>query len=587
MSEDTRSPASTLSRRDVLKIGALAGVGASIAALGGVETAVAAGARTDLNEKTIVELQAMMAAGRLSAVELLDFYLNRIRALDQGGPRVNSIIELNPDARSIAQALDRERRATGPRGPLHGIPILLKDNVDTHDKMQTASGSLALTGIPAPTQDSTVAAKLRQAGAVILGKAGLAEFANFRGFASTSGWSGRGGLVNNPYIIDCNCSGSSSGSAAAVTANFTAVAIGTETDGSIVGPANECGVVGIKPTVGLVSRAGVIPISHTQDTVGPHARTVADAAAVLSAIASRAPDGRDDATGGVPLGWRGRSRPTIPADYTAFLDPNGLHGARIGVARQYNGPNLKMATLFEEALATMSAAGATLVDVNFAHFDEIFSFGAEIEVLFFDFHQDLNAYLATRTGTSIHTIDDVIAFNTAHADQELKYFGQELMELARDTDIHDAATISAYNDALDRDLLIGATEGIDALISANSLDAIVAPTDSAAWTTDLVNGDHFTSSGTPSPAAIVGYPIIHVPSGMAFDLLPVGVSFYSTAFSEPTLIKIASGFEHVANARRQPTFVPTFPASPQLARGHGRSLKHAKVPKAARPLGMI
>src|SRR2546427_2535098 len=465
-----------LSRRDVLKMGVLAGAGASIAAVGGTAVASAASARSDLNEKTIVQLQGLMSQGKLSAVDLVEFYFDRISHLDQAGPRVNSIIELNPDARSIAQALDRERRATGPRGPLHGIPVLLKDNVDTHDRMQTASGSLALAGIPAPSMDATVAAKLRQAGAIVLGKAGLSEWANFRGSASTSGWSGRGGLCNNPYIIDTNPSGSSSGSAAAVAANFTAVAIGTETDGSIVGPANNCGVVGIKPTVGLVSRAGVIPISHTQDTVGPHARTVADAAAVLSAIVSRSGDIRDPATNGVPLGWRGtgRTRPRIPADYTAFLDPNGLSGARIGVARQYTGPNLKMSGLFDQSLAAMAGAGATLVDVNFNHFDAIFSFAAEIVVLFFDFHQDLNAYLATRPGTSIHTIDDVIAFNSLHADQELKFFGQELMVAARDTDIHDAATIAAYQDALNTDKFIAASDGIDALLAANSLDAIVA-----------------------------------------------------------------------------------------------------------------
>jgi amidase len=525
-----------------------------------------------------------MSQGKLSAVDLLEFYFDRISHLDQAGPRVNSIIELNPDARSIAQALDRERRATGPRGPLHGIPVLLKDNVDTHDRMQTASGSLALAGIPAPSMDATVAAKLRQAGAIVLGKAGLSEWANFRGNASTSGWSGRGGLCNNPYIIDTNPSGSSSGSAAAVAANFTAVAIGTETDGSIVGPANNCGVVGIKPTVGLVSRAGVIPISHTQDTVGPHARTVADAAAVLSAIVSRSGDTRDPATNGVPLGWRGtgRTRPRIPADYTAFLDPNGLSGARIGVARQYTGPNLKMSGLFDQSLAAMAGAGATLVDVNFNHFDAIFSFAAEIVVLFFDFHQDLNAYLATRSGTSIHTIDDVIAFNSLHADQELKFFGQELMVAARDTDIHDAATIAAYQDALNTDKFIGASDGIDALLAANSLDAIVAPTDSPAWTTDLVNGDHFTSSGSTSPAAIVGYPIINVPSGMSYDLLPVGVSFFSTAFSEPTLIKLASGFEHVTQARRQPTFLSTFPANPP-SDIHQRKEKSPRRPVNARP----
>jgi len=573
-----------LSRRDVLKMGVLAGAGASIAAVGGTAVASAASARSDLNEKTIVQLQGLMSQGKLSAVDLVEFYFDRISHLDQAGPRVNSIIELNPDARSIAQALDRERRATGPRGPLHGIPVLLKDNVDTHDRMQTASGSLALAGIPAPSMDATVAAKLRQAGAIVLGKAGLSEWANFRGSASTSGWSGRGGLCNNPYIIDTNPSGSSSGSAAAVAANFTAVAIGTETDGSIVGPANNCGVVGIKPTVGLVSRAGVIPISHTQDTVGPHARTVADAAAVLSAIVSRSGDIRDPATNGVPLGWRGtgRTRPRIPADFTAFLDPNGLSGARIGVARQYTGPNLKMSGLFDQSLAAMAGAGATLVDVNFNHFDAIFSFAAEIVVLFFDFHQDLNAYLATRPGTSIHTIDDVIAFNSLHADQELKFFGQELMVAARDTDIHDAATIAAYQDALNTDKFIGASDGIDALLAANSLDAIVAPTDSPAWTTDLVNGDHFTSSGSTSPAAIVGYPIINVPSGMSYDLLPVGVSFFSTAFSEPTLIKLASGFEHVTQARRQPTFLSTFPANPP-SDNHERKEKSPRRPVNARP----
>ena len=576
MSDESNRPSSSqLTRRDVLKLGAIAGVGASVAALEANVTTASASARTDLNEKTIVELQAMMNGGNLTAVGLLEFYLDRIRDLDQAGPRVNSIIELNPDAEAIARSLDRERREKGPRGPLHGIPVLLKDNVDTHDKMQTASGSLALVGIPAPAADSTVAAKLRQAGAVILGKAGLSEWANFRGNASTSGWSGRGGLCNNPYILDCNTSGSSSGSAAAVAANFTSVAIGTETDGSIVGPANNCGVVGIKPTVGLVSRAGVIPISHTQDTVGPHGRTVADAAAVLSAITSSSFDGRDPATGGVPLGWRstGRSRPPIPADYTAFLNPNGLRGARIGVAQQYNGPNLKMAALFDAALATMTAAGATLIPVDFPHFADIVSFADELAILFFDFHKDLDAYLATRTGSAVHTIGDVVAFNTAHAEQELKFFGQELMIAARDTDVTDPATIAAYNASLDHDQLFGATEGIDALLTAHSLDAIVGPTDSPAWTTDLVNGDHFTSAGWTSPAAIVGYPIINVPSGMSYDLLPVGVSFVGSAFSEATLIKVASGFEHAMHARRQPNFLPTFPSSsagPGHDQGRGR-----------------
>jgi amidase len=553
-----------LSRRDVLKIGAMAGVGASIAALAVAEPVAAASAPSSLNEKTIVELQALMSSGELTAVGLLRYYLKRIRQLDQDGPRVNSIIELNPDALAIARELDRERREKGPRGPLHGIPVLLKDNVDTHDKTATASGSLALVGIPAPAQDATVAALLRKAGAVILGKAGLAEWANFRGNASTSGWSGRGGLVLNPYILDTNCSGSSSGSAAAVAANFTSVAIGTETDGSIVGPANNCGVVGIKPTVGLVSRAGVIPISHTQDTVGPHGRTVADAAAVLGAIVSKTADPRDAATAGVPLGWQGtgRNRPSIPNDYTQFLDPNGLRGARLGVARQYNGPNLKMAALFDNAVAAMASAGATMVDVSFLHFAEILSFADEFNVLFFDFHQDLDAYLATRTGSAIHTIGDVVAFNSAHAAQELRYFGQELMISARDTDTHDPATIAAYQQSLANDKRFGGSEGIDAILQAHSLDAIVMPNDSPAWATDLFNGDHFTSSGSTSPAAIVGYPLISVPSGMSLDLLPVGVLFMGTAFSEPTLIKLASGYEHATKWRRQPKFIPTFTGNP-------------------------
>src|SRR5207245_1909425 len=296
-------------------------------------------------------------------------------------------------------------------------------------------------------------------------------------------------------------------------------------------------------------------------------------------------DGRDTATGGVPLGWRGtgRTRPTIPADYTEFLNPNGLRGARIGVAQQYDGPNLKMAALFDAALATMTTAGAILIPVDFPHFDSIFSFGDEIVVLFFDFHKDLDAYLASRIGTTIHTIDDVIAFNSAHANQELQFFGQELMIAARDTDITDLATIAAYNASLDNDQLFGATEGIDTLLAANSLDAIVAPTDSPAWTTDLVNGDHFTSSGSPSPAAVVGYPIINVPSGMSYGLLPVGVSLFSTAFSEPTLIKLASGFEHAAQARRQPTFIPTFPANPASGGGHGSRHGRLRIPKDARP----
>src|SRR2546426_1895952 len=338
------------SRRDVLKLGALAGATASLAPLvtSPLSAMAAATAPSDFNEMTITQLNGLMASGHARSTDLVNFYLRRIHALDQGGPFVNSVIEVNPDAQAIAQQLDAERQAGHVRGPLHGVPVLLKDNVDTHDRMQSAAGSLALVGT-APAQDATVAARLRAAGAVILGKTTPSERANLRSFFSTSGWSGRGGQCNNPYAIDRNPCGSSSGSGAAAAANFTAVSIGTETAGSLVCPANANGVVGIKPTVGLVSRAGVIPISHTQDTVGPHARTVADAAAVLGAIVSRTADPRDPATGTSPLGKSGQARPTLPVDYTQFVRPDGLQGARIGVAREFEGFSPKLDAVFEDA----------------------------------------------------------------------------------------------------------------------------------------------------------------------------------------------------------------------------------------------
>jgi amidase len=575
MTEETPRPAFDLTRRDALKLAAMAGAGASLAALGGVETAAAASAPTDLNEATVAQLQASMKARRLSSGELVEFYLARIRALDKSGPIVNSVIELNPDAKAIAAGLDAERRSKGPRGPLHGIPVLLKDNVDTHDKMQTAAGSLALVGTPA-LQDSTAVAKLRAAGAVILGKTNLSEWANFRGNSSSSGWSGRGGQCNNPYAIDRNPCGSSSGSGAATSANFTAVSIGSETDGSIVCPANNNGVVGIKPTVGLISRAGVVPISHTQDTLGPHARTVADAAALLEVLASTGFDGRDPATGGVPLGRRGIStRPAINTNYTASLNPNGLNGAKIGVAREFEGFSLKADAVFEKVLAQMSAAGAQLFDITFPHFGEINSGAAEITVLLYDFKKDLNDYLKTRSGVPIHSLADAIAFNNAHFDKELRFFGQELFIQADALDLNDPATIAAYNAALDTDQKIGATEGIDAILKLHGgLDAIVAPTGSPAWPTDLINGDHFIL-GTSSPCAIVGYPVINVPSGMSFGV-PVGISFMGTAFSEHTLIRLASGFEHVVNARRVPKFLDTLPFGTPGATGEGEDPGHGK-----------
>ncbi len=587
VAKNGQKDAGDFSRRNFLRLGALAGAAASIVGVGPSASVQAqTSARNDLNETTLASLQAAMAAGHLTSISLVNFYQARIETLDEKGPTVNSIIEVNPDARAIALARDAERRAGLVHSPLHGIPVVLKDNIDTHDRMQTAAGSLALVGTPA-LMDSTVASKLRAAGAVILGKTTLSEWANFRGFASTSGWSGRGGQCNNPYAIDRNPCGSSSGSGAAASANFAAVSIGTETDGSIVCPANANGVVGIKPTVGLVSRAGVVPISHTQDTVGPHARSVADAAALLSVIVSRTPDGRDPATGTSPLGKSGQSRPSLPADYRTFLNPDGLRGARIGVAREFEGFSPKLDAVFEDALSAMVGAGATLVDVFFPHFGDIFTGIPEFVVLLFDFKKDLQNYLASRVGVPIagRTLADAIDFNNAHAAQELQFFGQEIFELAQsfDTDpnaVQPAFGIS-YNDAIAADKVFGATEGIDLLLSTNSLDAIVAPTDNPAWPTDLINGDHFVI-GTSSPAAIVGYPIINVPMGFVFGV-PVGISFMGTAFSEATLIKLASSFEHVVQARRAPQFLSTLPFNTPGLPSKVRFRHDIKTPPHFRP----
>ena len=543
---------SELSRRDVLKLGAGAVAGA--AALSVVRSLPAAAAPTNLNEMTVAQMQASMASHQLSSLDLVNYYLTRIKTIDHAGPTVNSVIEVNPDAVAIAQSLDAERKAGHVRGPLHGIPVLLKDNVDTGDKMQTAAGSLGLVGTPA-AHDSAVAANLRAAGAVILGKTTLSEWANFRSFFSTSGWSGRGGQCNNPYALDRNACGSSSGSGAAASANFTAVSIGSETDGSIVCPASMNGVVGIKPTVGLTSRGGVVPISHTQDTVGPHCRTVADAAAVLSAIAQRTPDSRDPATSA--------NRDKIPADYTTFLNPHGLNGARIGVARDFEGFSPHADAVFEDSLTAMSNAGATLVDVFFPHISDINSGIAEFTVLLFDFKGDLQKYFATRTGVPLAggTLQTAIDFDNANAAKEMPFFAQEIFDLAETFDITSTSVVQplgmSYDQAIAFDKLIGATEGIDKLLTDNNLDAIVAPTDSPAFPTDLINADHFIF-GSSSPAAIVGYPIINVPMGMTFGV-PVGISFMGTAFSEPKLITLASGFEAVTHARRQPTFLATLP----------------------------
>jgi len=539
-------------------------------------------------EATVAQLQAQMAAGQLTSEQLTRAYIQRIHKLDQGGSGddgdssslgVNAIIELNPDALALARKADELRRKGVVLGPLHGIPVLLKDNIDTGDKMQTSAGSFALVGMPA-SQDSTVAANLRAGGAVILGKTTLSEWANFRSFGSISGWSGRGGQAHNPYGIDRNPCGSSSGSGAAASANFATVSLGSETDGSIVCPGNASGVVALKPTVGLTSRAGVVPISHTQDTVGPHTRTVADAAVALSVIQSRTYDGRDPATGSVPLGWRGRfARPTnIPTDYTKFLDPNGLKGARIGITRAgLNGFDPFVTTpaavtaAIEAAFKALSDAGATVIDLDAEGFSFTPAFG-EFGILLYDFKNDVRAYFATRAGVPVAggTLQTAIDFNNAHADVEMPFFNQDIFDLANSLNTSDpnaaqdpglfgsnAAGMSSYNIALDLDQAAGVS--MDQALSKFHLDAVVSATDNPAWSTDLVFGDHFIF-GTSGLAAGPGYPIVQVPAGEVFGV-PLGISFFGTAFSEPTLIRLASGYEAATQARAHnlPTFAPTVP----------------------------
>jgi amidase len=528
-------------------------------------------------EATVAQLQAEMAAGRLSSEQLTRAYIERIHDLDSRGPGVNSIMELNPDALAMARKADEQRRHGVVLGPLHGIPVLLKDNIDTGDRLQTSAGSFALVGTPA-LRDSTVAANLRAGGAVILGKTTLSEWANFRSFESISGWSGRGGQAHNPYGIDRNPCGSSSGSAAAASSNFATVSFGSETDGSIVCPGNASGVVAIKPTVGLTSRAGVVPISHTQDTVGPHARTVADAAAALSVIQSRTFDGRDPATGGVPLGWRGRFvRPNIPVDYTQFLNPHGLQGARIGITRvglsgftNVTTPAAVTAAI-EAAFKVLSDAGATVIDLDAAGFTFTPAAG-ETGVLLYDFKNDVRAYFATRVGVPVAggTLQTAIDFNNAHADVEMPFFNQDIFDQANSLNTTDpnapqdpalfgsnAAGMSSYNIALQLDQAAGVS--MDQALSMFHLEAVVSATDNPAWSTDLLYGDHFIY-GTSSLAAGPGYPIVQVPAGEVFGV-PLGISFFGTAFSEPTLIRLASGYEAVSQARAHnlPTFAATVP----------------------------
>ncbi len=493
----------------------------------------------ELEEITIPELQDGMKSGKFTARSLVEKYMARIDEIDKRGPAVNAIIELNPDALSIAEALDQERKAKGARGLMHGIPVLIKDNIDTADKMMTTAGSLALVGSK-PPKDSFVAQRLRAAGAVILGKTNLSEWANIRSSHSTSGWSGRGGLTKNPYALDRNPCGSSSGTGAGISANLAAAGIGTETDGSIVCPSSSNGLAGIKPTVGLVSRGGIIPISHSQDGAGPMCRTVRDAAILLGALTGVDPD--DAAT----AASAGKSQ----TDYAQYCDPNGLKGARIGVARKYFGFSDSVDALMEQTLAVLKQQGATLVDPadieTFGKFDE-----SELLVFMYELKADLNAYLARRgPGAPVRTLQDIIDFNDHNRQKEMPYFGQDLFVKAQ---AKGPLTDKEYVDALAKNHQLARTEGIDALMDKHHLDAIVAPTGGPAWLTDLVNGDH-VAGGSSNAAAVAGYPNINVTAGFLSGL-PVGVSFFGRAWSEPTLIKLAYSFEQATKARQAPRFL--------------------------------
>lgn len=494
----------------------------------------------DLAEITVAELQDGMKSGKFTARSIAQKYLNRISEIDKQGPAINAVIELNPDALSIAESLDAERKAKGPRGPMHGIPVLIKDNIGTADRMMTTAGSLALSGFT-PAKDSGVARRLRESGAVILGKTNLSEWANFRSSHSSSGWSGRGGQTHNPYAIDRNPCGSSSGSGAGASANLAAITVGTETDGSIVCPSSVNGVVGIKPTVGLVSRAGIIPISHSQDTAGPICRTVADAAALLSALAGV--DSEDAAT-------EAPSR-KASADYTRFLDRGGLRGARIGVVRKLFDFNEKLGPVMKAALDAMKSEGAILVDPvvvdSLGQFDE-----SENIVLQYEFKADLNKYLAQFPNAPVHSLKEIIAFNDRNYDKELLYFGQDIMVKC---EARGPLTDKVYLDALAKDHRLARQEGIDAVMDEHKLDALIAATSGPSWLTDLVNGDHDTG-GSSSLAAVAGYPNINVPAGFIFGL-PVGISFFGRAWSEPALIKIAYAFEQATRIRKPPRFLPT------------------------------
>jgi amidase len=548
MAVDSPSPKNN-SRRNFLRAGASVTLITSISpALGAARVTDRAaqgqaGSRPsdfdfELDEITIDSLQKAFESGQYSSRSVTEKYLARIQQIDKAGPMLNAVIEINPDALKIAEALDQERQAKGARGPLHGIPILIKDNIDTGDLMNTTAGSLALLGSQAP-RDAFVAAQLRKAGAVIIGKTNLSEWANIRSNHSTSGWSGRGGLTRNPYALDRNPCGSSSGTGAGVSANLCVAGVGTETDGSVVCPSSANGLAGLKPTVGLVSRSGIIPISHSQDTAGPMARTVRDVAILLGAMAGV--DAEDPAT----AASQGKGFP----DYTKFLDPAGLKGARLGVARKYFGFNDAVDQLMETLIGAMKQAGAEIIDPadipTFGKFDE-----SELTVFYYELKADLAAYLVRRGNTAVKSLKDVIEFNERNRKREMPYFGQDIFIKSEQKGGLDS---KEYIDALALNQRLSRAEGIDSIMDKFKLDALVAPTGGPAWITDLINGDH-SAGGSSSAAAVAGYPNINVTAGYLWGL-PVGMSFFGRAWSEPALLKIAYSFEQMTKARKKPRFL--------------------------------
>ena len=493
----------------------------------------------DFQETTIATMQSEMSDGRISSRQITQAYIDRIKLIDKRGPALNAILELNPDALKIAADLDAERAANGPRGPLHGIPVILKGNIDTADRMTTTAGSLALQGHIA-AEDAFMVSRLRASGVVILGKANLSEWANFRSSHSTSGWSSQGGQTRNPYALNRNPCGSSSGSAVAVAASLCAAAIGTETDGSIVCPSNANGIVGIKPTVGLVSRSGIIPISHSQDTAGPMARTVTGAAALLGAMVGE--DERD------PMTLEGRGKSFV--DYTQFLEPQGLQGANIGIARNYFGFNPKVDTLIEGCIEVMKKAGANVIDpvevVGVERVKEL-----ELYLLLYEFKAGLDAYLgALGPSAPVHSMAEVIEFNINNHERMMPHFGQERMLQAMEIG---PLTDENYQKILQKCRRLSRDEGIDATLAQHKLDALIAPTGGPAWYTDPINGDHYKGGCSAMPA-VSGYPHITIPAGLVSGL-PVGISFFAGPYQEPTLIKIAYAFEQASNNRRTPRYL--------------------------------